>query len=807
MGRTNFIPATEDVARTDSDFVTDTRLGGGGGISRRNRALLINPQEQIDTAREKIKKSAHVCKAARSARAKAWWHLALEGVTTGRLRDKTCYQETSPSIAGLWNWRNQVEHAKSEKTLSFLNRGFRPTEKCFGLAASDQQPSREEKLLELGKRRPEFRWAHPFACLLSNIPIQVTDEQLRESIKDILDSVTLSKPPFRIFPLRKVSNTTTTERIIQFSRREAFDRFERQIKKVDGVQLTTQEQCPCIDQEIEAAETKYHEAEAMLKVHPCEINERNLAKARVAFKKSKLGLRILDKSNHRPGQVLCLRAFGQFRGSNPKTCMDLYNGTMREIEEAAARLVENENIINQQEKTIKTMERKMELNVAGTGVENLNTIDGLQALKNGEADKTTCPICVENLGEGEDSDGKIALTRCGHMSCKACLKKWMDQKEAEGRNVSCIECRKPIRFDQLIFVDPKKVDRHHFESRKQKAQVLVRQAAKMLEENYGQLEHHLWEALYLVIDLPSGIDRNHHSYYTAIPGLFLGHLRNAIGNCLPIDSSANQKSLALDGRIPLPSKFRALLADLPRNELSVVFASSKSIVLHLQCTLESEGFVCKSLFVGQSEKESESAVSDWESPLSGEDSEKKATVLIVQAGAAACGLTLTAASKMFIIEPFRKHEEEKQAYARLHRFGQKKAVTCKVYYTPVSVESRLLEWRRRAKSHAQKEEKTVYAPLRHFSEKNNGNENDDGSEQMIEEDGIQSNEKENSNDSEDSEDAADENQTRFLLGISSSGGEIATPHGDDAVTEDVEATSNRNTTVLVTAEAPIELSP
>jgi hypothetical protein len=45
-------------------------------------------------------------------------------------------------------------------------------------------------------------------------------------------------------------------------------------------------------------------------------------------------------------------------------------------------------------------------------------------------------------------------------------------------------------------------------------------------------------------------------------------------------------------------------------------------------------------------------------------------VLIVQAGAAACGLTLTAACKMFIMEPFRKHEEEKQAYARLvSKFG------------------------------------------------------------------------------------------------------------------------------------------
>eukprot|EP00537_Pseudo-nitzschia_pungens_P000806 CAMPEP_0172375864 /NCGR_PEP_ID=MMETSP1060-20121228/63765_1 /TAXON_ID=37318 /ORGANISM="Pseudo-nitzschia pungens, Strain cf. cingulata" /LENGTH=85 /DNA_ID=CAMNT_0013103155 /DNA_START=87 /DNA_END=341 /DNA_ORIENTATION=- len=82
-----------------------------------------------------------------------------------------------------------------------------------------------------------------------------------------------------------------------------------------------------------------------------------------------------------------------------------------------------------------------------------------------------------------------------------------------GSTVSCIECRKPISRSQLISVDPKKVDQDHSTDRKSEAIALVQQAAKMLEENYGQLEPHLWEALYLVIDLPAGVDRNLHSYF------------------------------------------------------------------------------------------------------------------------------------------------------------------------------------------------------------------------------------------------------------------------------------------------------
>jgi len=282
-----------------------------------------------------------------------------------------------------------------------------------------------------------------------------------------------------------------------------------------------------------------------------------------------------------------------------------------------------------------------------------------------------------------------------------------------------------------------------------------------------------------------------------------------MGNCLPIDSGPNAMASAIanSNKIRLPSKFRALLADLPRNELSVVFASSKPIVLHLQCVLEMEGFGCKTLFVGQSEKESESAISDWESfsPDNPNGDASSASVLIVQAGAAACGLTLTAASRMFIIEPFRKHEEEKQAYARLHRFGQKRAVSCKVYYTPVSVESRLLEWRRRAKTHASEEEKTVYAPLRHSHDADD--DNSQSEQRMQEHDDIDSDQSveddrkvESSKDTEDSEGIAEENQTRFLLGLTTSSAEAEVTGNAGAMDVERNEASGR-------VESPIELSP
>lgn len=51
------------------------------------------------------------------------------------------------------------------------------------------------------------------------------------------------------------------------------------------------------------------------------------------------------------------------------------------------------------------------------------------------------------------------------------------------------------------------------------------------------------------------------------------------------------------------------------------------------------------------------------------------------------------------------------------RYGQEREVFCKVYYTPVSIEERLLLWRHRFESQdiqVSTEETTIFAPIRGF---------------------------------------------------------------------------------------------
>jgi hypothetical protein len=338
-------------------------------------------------------------------------------------------------------------------------------------------------------------------------------------------------------------------------------------------------------------------------------------------------------------------------------------------------------------------------------IQALTVFETLCALSNGEKDKTTCPVCLGNLGgsldlPGGEQSALVAMTHCGHLFCADCLKEYADNRLRQGQyNMCCPSCRRS--FDQkrpVLLIDPEITsDRDDLEQRRKQAKTLVLKVARLLDESNGQLEPKIWEELYLSIDLPPGADCSRHPRLNAIPGDFLAHLRattrmplNARPSDMPVTNGVSGAGLS--------SKVRALLADLPRNERSVVFTESKSAVIHLTVVLEKAGIGCRALFSMQAIASAEVALQDWKSSSLDESDNEfiPCPVLVVQAGAAASGLTLTAACKMFIMEPFSRVEEEQQAYARCHRYGQRQPVHVRCYYAPVSVESRLLEWRKRA---------------------------------------------------------------------------------------------------------------
>jgi len=297
-------------------------------------------------------------------------------------------------------------------------------------------------------------------------------------------------------------------------------------------------------------------------------------------------------------------------------------------------------------------------------------------------------------------------------------------------------------MNKLIQVDPAltRDDEVLDDKLRQEAKEFIKKASAMLELSNGQLEPQMWEKLFLSIDLPANVNRRGEARFTAIPSEVVQHFRAATG----MESLGCRAGEAPPGStgggtcVGFSSKVVALVNDIPRHERSVVVASSRHGVAHLSHCFGVQSIGHRSLFVGQNPTKSETAVQEWKNSKTDGDGDLECPVLLIQAGAAASGLTLTDSCKIFLLEPLLSWEEERQVYARCHRYGQTRSVEVKCYYTPVSVESRLLEWRRRSTANKQPGENVLYKRI------SPGNEKEEESEDETE---------------------MDSDQTLFLLGL------------------------------------------
>ena len=515
---------------------------------------------------------------------------------------------------------------------------------------------------------------------------------------------------------------------MQFSDEDDYKRFRTKASSKNGIALSSKSVLPQVQSAIEMTKSILDGAEAEYKVrryarsstiglllstiqHRCSFilstgpsgttSQAKLSAAKKEHKRALLGLRIVLKSDGFPCHLRARRALGSCRSSKPLLYKELCSATANSVAESNMLISQKAIALDVASKKIAKL-RNIATRQVPDDVQALSVFETLNALSNGETKKTKCPICLCNLGvkpdeQGEEIPALVAMSHCGHIFCADCLKEYAEKRHVH--HMCCPSCRRAIDVTRpVIIIDTEKTeDRDKLEERRQAAKSLVQRVGKLLDESNGQLDSQIWQELYLSIDLPPNADRSRHPRYNAIPGDLLGHLRTATG-MVSVGTRQDQLPLTNGRNVGLSSKVRALLADLPRAERSVVFSESKSAVKHLMFVLEKAGIGCRALFSGEAISAAEVALEDWKSTMSDAFGNEfiPFPVLIIQAGAAASGLTLTAACKMFIMEPFSRMEEEQQAYARCHRYGQEHPCHVKCYFAPVSVESRLLEWRKRA---------------------------------------------------------------------------------------------------------------
>ncbi|XVF40881.1 hypothetical protein PTKIN_Ptkin01aG0152300 [Pterospermum kingtungense] len=162
--------------------------------------------------------------------------------------------------------------------------------------------------------------------------------------------------------------------------------------------------------------------------------------------------------------------------------------------------------------------------------------------------------------------------------------------------------------------------------------------------------------------------------------------------------SSDADHTEISSRNTTSSKVSALLTLLQesRNQnpdaKSVVFSQFRNMLLLLEKPLAAAGFKMLRLDGSMNAKRRAQVIEEFQIP--GSD---RATVLLASLKASGAGINLTAASRVYLLEPWWNPAVEEQAMDRVHRIGQKEDVKIVRLIARNSIEERVLELQEKKK--------------------------------------------------------------------------------------------------------------
>ncbi|KAI0381073.1 SNF2 family N-terminal domain-containing protein [Hypomontagnella monticulosa] len=136
----------------------------------------------------------------------------------------------------------------------------------------------------------------------------------------------------------------------------------------------------------------------------------------------------------------------------------------------------------------------------------------------------------------------------------------------------------------------------------------------------------------------------------------------------------------------LPSKIKALIADLmtvPSDVKCIAFSTWRLTLDLIEAGLKQASLPCIRFDGKVPQKDRQAVVEEFRS-------NPNIRVMLLTLSCGAVGLTLTAASRAYLMEPHWNPTLEEQALARVHRLGQKKEVTTVRFYVRDSFEEQVM---------------------------------------------------------------------------------------------------------------------
>lgn len=134
------------------------------------------------------------------------------------------------------------------------------------------------------------------------------------------------------------------------------------------------------------------------------------------------------------------------------------------------------------------------------------------------------------------------------------------------------------------------------------------------------------------------------------------------------------------------------LRDKKPTTKSVVFSQFRKMLILLEEPLQAAGFKLLRLDGSMNAKKRAQVIEEFGNPGPGGP-----TVLLASLKASGAGVNLTAASRVFLLEPWWNPAIEEQAMDRVHRIGQKEDVKIVRLIVQNSIEERILELQDRKK--------------------------------------------------------------------------------------------------------------
>ena len=273
------------------------------------------------------------------------------------------------------------------------------------------------------------------------------------------------------------------------------------------------------------------------------------------------------------------------------------------------------------------------------------TIFSAHALRQIQSDSAgECPIC------SEEPMIDPAVTPCWHSACKGCLESYIRHQTDKGETPRCFSCRAPINARDIFEVVCRAPPQNGASSQNSTPNISLRRVNPVSPSAYTSAKiHALTNHL---LGHPPGTKSVVFSQFTSFLDLIGPQLERA-----------GISYLRLDGTMAFQARGK-VLAEF--NQAGNIYEDDED---------------------GSDEGEDPPRRS---SGINKRSTVKPSTVLLTSLRAGGVGLNLTAASKVYMMDPWWSFAVEAQAIDRVHRMGQLNDVSVTRFIVKDSIEGRML---------------------------------------------------------------------------------------------------------------------